>query len=120
MICPRCHNNVQDKNKQFCPHCGYPLKTEKDFDNKKILIPVSITGVCLLIVLVAVLFFQKDTSASKSQAKINEGNRFLKQKDYDSAELCFNEALKYDKDSAEAKVGLADAYTHQEKPKMAA
>ncbi len=120
MVCPRCHGNIPNKNEKFCQHCGFPLENEKKSSNKKILIPVSITGVCLLVILISVLIFQKDTSASRLQVKINEGNRYLKQKDYDNAEIAFNDALKISKDSSEAKVGLADTYTHLNKPEQAA
>lgn len=118
MKCPKCNKEVKKGNK-FCNFCGEKLPEKKKPD-KKILFPAGIGLICILIItLFAVFMTPKETEAAKIQKKLDLGNKYLNNAEYDKAEVAFNDALKIDDKSPDAALGLAKVYNGQKKPEKA-
>ena len=119
MRCPKCKKKIE-KNQKFCNYCGAEIKKQEKNKNIKIFLPIGAGCICILVIVVAVFVMPKTTPASKLQAKLDLGNKYLAEANYEKAEIAFSEALKIDEKSPAAAMGLADTYNKQKKPYKAA
>lgn len=119
MRCPKCKKKIE-KNQKFCNYCGEEIGNQEKNKNMKILLPIGAGCICILVIVVAVVVLSKTTPASKLQAKLDLGNKYLAEANYEKAEIAFSEALKIDEKSPDAAMGLADTYNKQKKPEKAA
>ncbi|MDO4601437.1 MAG: hypothetical protein Q4B37_04130 [Eubacteriales bacterium] len=119
MRCPKCKKKI-GKNQKFCNYCGAEMKDQEKNKNIKIFLPIGAGCICILVIMVAVFVMPKTTPASKLQAKLDLGNKYLAEANYEKAEIAFSEALKIDEKSPAAAMGLADTYNKQKKPYKAA
>ena len=119
MRCPKCKKKIE-KNQKFCNYCGAEIKNQEKNKNIKIFLPIGAGCICILVIVVAVFVMPKTTPASKLQAKLDLGNKYLAEANYEKAEIAFSEALKIDEKSPAAAMGLADTYNKQKKPYKAA
>ena len=77
----------------------------------QILVPMIAGIVCVLVILAVVIFVTpKKATASQLQENLNLGSKYLDAGEYDKAEVAFNDALKIDKKSTDATLGLAKVY----------
>ena len=118
MRCPKCKKKIE-KNQKFCNYCGEEIKNQEKNKNIKIFLPIGAGCICILVIVVAVFVMPKTTPASKLQAKLDLGNKYLAEANYEKAEIAFSEALKIDEKSPAAAMGLADTYNKQKKPEKA-
>jgi len=81
-------------------------------NNKKKMILI-LVGVMLIIIIgvIAVSLGIRRVRANDLGEKLSIGNKYLEEMDYDQAKAVFTEAITIDPDSANAYLGLADAYT---------
>lgn len=119
MRCPNCKKKIS-KNQKFCNYCGEEIRNQEKNKNMKIFLPIGAGCICILVIVVAVVVLSKTTPASKLQAKLDLGNKYLAEANYEKAEIAFSEALKIDEKSPDAAMGLADTYNKQKKPEKAA
>ena len=119
MRCPKCKKKIE-KNQKFCNYCGAEIKNQEKNKNIKIFLPIGAGCICILVIVVSVFVMPKTTPASKLQAKLDLGNKYLAEANYEKAEIAFSEALKIDEKSPAAAMGLADTYNKQKKPYKAA
>ena len=118
MKCPNCGREIS-KRDRHCPYCGAELSKvrKKRKLRPEIVIPVTVSVCCAAAVATASIVFHRNTVAGRYQARLEEGNKFLEQGNYEMAEVAFQEAMKIDAKAAEAKVLLAEVYTKQDVPK---
>ena len=94
-------------------------KTKKKL-SPQVLIPmiVGIVCVCVILVVMTVIMPRKAT-ASELQEKLDLGTKYLTAGEYEKAEVAFNDALKIDKKSTDATMGLARTYNGMQQPDKA-
>ena len=97
---------------------------EKNNNGKKIspqiLVPMIIGAICVITILVVVGFVTpKKATAGQLQENLNLGSKYLEAGEYDKAEVAFNDALKIDKKSTDATLGLAKVYNGKKQPEKA-
>ena len=86
----------------------------------QILVPMIAGIVCVLVILAVVIFVTpKKATASQLQENLNLGSKYLDAGEYDKAEVAFNDALKIDKKSTDATLGLAKVYNGKKQPEKA-
>ncbi|MCB5711472.1 lysozyme inhibitor LprI family protein [Lactonifactor longoviformis] len=78
--------------------------------NKKLILPVGIGGTCMVLVIVlGVIWGVNQTKAGHLQEKLDLGNKYLDEMDYDQAKAAFDDAADIDPSNADAYVGLTKA-----------
>lgn len=97
---------------------------EKNNNGKKIspqiLVPMIIGAICVITILVVVGFVTpKRATAGQLQENLNLGSKYLEAGEYDKAEVAFKDALKIDKKSTDATLGLAKVYNGKKQPEKA-
>lgn len=118
MKCPKCGSEIDSKAEK-CSRCGASLKHRKG--KMKFWIPAGAGLLCvLIIILVGLMIHPQKTEAERLQEQLDLGNKFLNSTDYKNAEVAFNQALKIDKKSNEAALGLAKVYNETNKPEESA
>lgn len=86
----------------------------------QILIPAIVGAICVVVVLAVVLLATpKKATASQLQENLKLGSKYLEAGEYDKAEVAFNDALKIDKKSTDATLGLANVYNGKKQPEKA-
>lgn len=147
MRCPICNEEIEYGQK-FCDHCGTRLtenlvkepqkeqikesqkdspksskkgaKKKKSNNYLKILIPVCMAAVFILSFVGTVIFTKPQNVQTDSlEQKLDLGNKYLASAEYEKAEVAFSEALKIDKKSPDAAIGLAKIYNEKKEPEEA-
>lgn len=86
----------------------------------QMILPLGVGIVCMCMILLVVIFVTpKKATASQLQENLKLGSKYLDAGEYDKAEVAFNDALKIDKKSTDATLGLAKVYNGKNQPEKA-
>lgn len=121
MKCPNCKAKCQD-NQKYCIKCGTPLDRQpsqgaekKRRSRNKMMLPIGIGAACVLLVIgVGVFLGANQIKASHLQKKLDLGNKYLEEMDYEQAKAAFHDAVDIEPSSPDAYVGLSRAYRGME------
>ena len=134
MFCSKC-GYKNSNNARFCVRCGTELgSSDKKIINPDIQKPMNIEmkkskpvflwiGIAIVliaaVVVITVVIFSKGSVKDRYNGKMDLGQKYLFELDYEQAILCFEEAIEIDPKNKEAYLLLAETYVKIGKPKKA-
>lgn len=110
-VCKKC-GFQNEEVAQFCENCGSPLTGNKK--NKLIyIIP------CIIVIVIAIaissIFVFSNSDTKKYDDKLEEGQKYVEELDYEKAEDAYLEAIDIDPKQPQAYLELADVYLSEDK-----